>query len=157
MESFPTASVQPLQPTASPTEVHVPDIDQKVAAWHAAATELAAAKEREKSLRDVVAASQIFSQKLGTQSHDLGFGYTLKRSQTERVIVENKNGEAAAVYSQFLAMGGESAERVARLFKFSATMSERVYKELPANEKSLVDPLLTRKVSPATLKVHAPK
>jgi hypothetical protein len=157
MKTFPTAAaIQPLEPTASPATGHIEGIDQVVAAWHAAATELAAAKDREKSLRDVVASSQIFSQKLGVESHDLGFGYMLKRSQSERVHVENKNGEAATVYSQFLAMGAESQQRVARLFKFSATISERVYKELPANEKKLVDPLLTRKLSPPTLKVHVP-
>jgi hypothetical protein len=156
--TFPTAPT-PLAPTAAPTATPTENIDLVIGEWFAASEALAAAKKTEKALRDQVSNSHLWNaaKTTGTQTYDLGKGYELKMARTETVSVANKEHEATHCIIKLRNLGEGATERANRLFTFSARMSEAVYKELTAEERMIVDPIITRKPGSTSIKLKAPK
>jgi len=149
---FPTAETETTQP-----QMQV-DTNTLIMQWSAANATLAAAKVAEMKLRKQLEACSLFDQKKekGSQRHDLGKGYILKLNRKQSTKVENGEGEAFAVQQQLRNLGGLAIERAENIFKFTPSVSSKVYNAMTDEEKAIVDTIVTTKQASPSLELIEP-
>lgn len=140
----------------------------KLAKWNAAKLALAEAKELEMNLRKDFVALVVPAGTYGTHHFDLGDGYDAKSVTAINygfVKAKGETGEDAnvdkaaidAALSRLEARSPVDAYIAAKLIKWTPALSVSTYKELNAEQKAIIDPVLVKKDKAPTLEIVAPK
>jgi hypothetical protein len=118
--------------------------------WYAAKQEAAEAQkkiERERELRAAVFSLAFPSPKEGTNSLDIGSGYTLKATYKLDRKVDDEAAQALIAEQAW----------TGNFFKWKADLNVKKYKELPEEQRLVLDAVLTVKPASPTIEVTAPK
>jgi len=137
-----------------------PEVSELLSRWLAAKQNLEAAKEAEMALRNaVVFASKLFdpTKDKGTQRVQIGNGWEAKAVKSLTYKIENKKGEAFVALAKLSELGESSARIAQNLFSFDANLRTTEYEKLNADEKVLIDQILTIKPGTPSLELVAPK
>lgn len=159
----PVAPTQALQPVAAPVaQATVYDFQQAsddIQKWDHLNAEIKRLSKLETELREKLDKSNLFdaTKAKGSQRFTLGAGWYLSSVRPEYVKVKNDNNEVTHAIMRLKALGEAQSKRAEELFKFKVDLSGTTYKELSAEEKAIVDPLITRTPGKTQLKLVPPK
>lgn len=143
-------------------------IDAILNQWHDAKQKLDAAKDAEMALRQIIVKqSGMFdaAKVEGTQTYQLGGGWSIKAVKKQNYKIENKKGEAFAVLHQLEIMthlptgeiNQDLLNTVKELFSFDANLRKTQFDKLRGPEKKLVEDILTITDGAPSLELIPPK
>lgn len=137
--------------------------DKLIVSWQQADAALAAAKEREMTLRSQVMTTCFPDAEVGTNNLELGKGYKLKGVRKLNYNLANGAGETEAALDAITKLGNEGQFIAERLVGWTPKLSLTEYKKLeetnPTHKKikDIIDAVLTVTDGAPTLEVVEPK
>lgn len=150
----------PQVPFTVPVKVMtVEERDKLLLQWKSAKDVLDAAKDEEMRLRkELVASSGMFdsNKQSGTQTFQLGNGWAVKAIKKINYNIETGDNLATAI-NEISALGEVSKYKAEKLVKFTPELSLTTYKELTAEEKAIIDRVLTTSPGSPSLELVPPK
>ncbi len=154
MEGFPVSPIKPWP--SSPQSSSESNKDSLLQEWQSVSGQLAALKEREATLRAACVKAFFGQLPEGTNTHELGRGYTLKAVGK---INYNLGGSTEVVSAlEKIAGVNEEGKFVAeRLVKWKPELSISEYRKLPEIFKRILDTVLTTKPGAPQLEIIEPK
>ena len=138
-------------------------IDGLLNKWHDAKLRLDAAKADEMELRQIIVKeSGMFNaaKEAGTETYQLGGGWSVKAVKKQNYKIENKQGEAFAVLHQLSQMQPDVAEwqeLVKELFSFDVNLRKTQFDKLRGEERKLIEDILTITDGAPSLELIPPK
>lgn len=132
--------------------------DYKLMLWKQANISLKAAKAVEMEFRkDLVANGGMFSDvDTGTETYNLGHGYSVKATKKLNYILEDGD-ELALALAELRNLSDASGYKTIDLIKFKASLSLSKYKELDDIERAIIDRVITTKPAAPSLTLIEPK
>lgn len=127
-----------------------------LAEWQAAKTALDAAKEAEMQLREQVGKLAFPNPTEGTQSLDLGDGWSIKLVHKMNYTLAS-NDEVDDALTRISNMNNEGKFLAERIVSWKPSLSLSEYRELEPQYKSVIDKVLTIKPAAPTLEIKPPK
>lgn len=125
--------------------------DEQLLAWRDAKKTLDAAKDAEMQMRKHIVDTHFDTSHVGTQNIELGEGWKVKAVVKENYVLDGDNDKVDAALDRLEDWQAE------RLVKWSPRLSVSEYKKLDAEDKAVIDGVLTIKPASPTLELVPPK